>query len=79
MLVIVGDREVADIYLTEYTRIFQHFYARWWATHLDRRGSDTHSFLTEDDSWQTPYWNPGSPKYLERDLYANRVKGNTRG
>ena len=33
----------------------------------------THSYLTEDDNWQTPYWNPKSPKSRERDLYANQV------
>jgi phosphatidylserine/phosphatidylglycerophosphate/cardiolipin synthase-like enzyme len=77
MLIITADRDLADIYFTEYTRIFQHFYARWWAAHLDPHGSDTHSYLTEDDSWQSPYWNPHNPKYLERTLYANHVKGNT--
>lgn len=104
MLIISGDSDAADVYFTEYTRIFQHFYARWWAAQLSRthhkspidirtaNASDatgsaaenpavnpvedaavTHSYLTEDDSWQTPYWNPKSPKSRERDLYANQV------
>jgi phosphatidylserine/phosphatidylglycerophosphate/cardiolipin synthase-like enzyme len=99
MLVITGDRDVADVYFTEYMRIFEHFYARWWATQLhavhhpaaDRQrttiaptaadaahstaDSDAavHSFLTEDDSWQTPYFDPHTPKSRQRDLYANRV------
>src|SRR6185437_11922371 len=34
MLIISGDCEVADVYFTEYMRIFQHFYARWWAARL---------------------------------------------
>lgn len=76
MLVIAGDTDVADVYFTEYSRIFQHFYARWWAKQLGTQGADTHSFLTEDASWQTPYWNPRSPKSRERDLYANGVSGN---
>ncbi len=76
MLVIVGDRDVADVYFTEYARIFQHFYARWWAAQLDPHGTDEHSFLTEDAGWQTPYWNPRSPKNALRDLNANNVEGN---
>jgi phosphatidylserine/phosphatidylglycerophosphate/cardiolipin synthase-like enzyme len=76
MLVIAGDRDVADVCFTEYSRIFQHFYARWWAAHLDPHGADTHSYLTEDDSWQESYFNPHSPKSFARDLYANGVAGN---
>lgn len=98
MLVIVGDRDVADVYFTEYMRIFQHFYARWWASHLHSTHpsaatgipltassgvtaasadthDDSHSFLTEDDSWQTPYWNPASPKSHQRELYTSHVAG----
>jgi phosphatidylserine/phosphatidylglycerophosphate/cardiolipin synthase-like enzyme len=75
MLVIAGDRDVADVYFTEYMRIFQHFYARWWAAKLGTAGADSHSFLTEDDSWQAPYWTM-SPKSRERDLYAHQVGGN---
>lgn len=79
MLVIDADRDVADVYFTEYMRIFQHFYARWWATKLGMSspagGADTesHSFLTEDATWQAPYWNPTSPKSHERELYTNQV------
>jgi len=73
MLVVVGDTEVADVYFTEYARIFQHFYARWWAAHLDPHGADTHSFLAEDASWQDPYWDPRSPKNAGRLLYSSQV------
>jgi len=76
MLIVVGDTDVADVYFTEYARIFQHFYARWWAAHLDPHGSDTHSFLTEDDSWQQRYFDPKSPKHAERLLYSSQVQGN---
>jgi phosphatidylserine/phosphatidylglycerophosphate/cardiolipin synthase-like enzyme len=76
MLVIVGDRDVADVYFTEYMRIFDHFYARWWASKLSAGGADSHSFLTEDDSWQHPFWGTG-PKSRERELFAHGVAGNT--
>jgi phosphatidylserine/phosphatidylglycerophosphate/cardiolipin synthase-like enzyme len=74
--IITGDLDVADVYFTEYTRIFQHFYARWWAQNLGPAGSDSHSYLSEDDSWQAPYWDPDSPKSRKRDLFANQVAGN---
>ena len=34
MVVIRGNLDVADVYFTEYARIFQHFYARWWASQI---------------------------------------------
>jgi phosphatidylserine/phosphatidylglycerophosphate/cardiolipin synthase-like enzyme len=70
MLVITGDTEVADVYFTEYHRIFDHFYARWWAQRLKQHAPDPHDYLTEDDSWQKPYWNRKSPKYARRLLYS---------
>ncbi|MDQ1738753.1 MAG: hypothetical protein QOE53_405 [Pseudonocardiales bacterium] len=70
MLIITGDTEVADVYFTEYHRIFDHFYARWWAQRLKLRAPGTHDYLTEDASWQKPYWNPRSPKYARRILYS---------
>lgn len=76
MLVITADRDVADVYFTEYMRVFQHFYARWWAAKLraadpqPRPGARDPNFLAEDDSWQAPYWNPASVKCRQRELYA---------
>jgi phosphatidylserine/phosphatidylglycerophosphate/cardiolipin synthase-like enzyme len=72
MLVIPGDPEVADVYFTEYARIFNHFYARWWASqlHKDPADAETTSFLTEDASWQDRYFTAGNPKQLQRVLYA---------
>ena len=78
MLVIRGDTEVADCYFTEYARIFQHFYARWWASQLSKGADDAqlHSFLIETDAWQAPYFTEGNPKQLARTLYASKVEGN---
>ena len=39
MLIISGDSDAADVYFTEYARIFQHFYARWWAAQLSHTPS----------------------------------------
>jgi phosphatidylserine/phosphatidylglycerophosphate/cardiolipin synthase-like enzyme len=78
MLVIRGDTEVADIYFSEFTRIFQHFYARWWASQLSKGPADaqTHSFLVETDAWQAPYVTVGSPKQLVVDMLNSKVEAN---
>lgn len=78
MLVIQGDTEVADIYFTEFARIFIHFYARWWASQLSTGPDDAmvQSYLAETDSWQDPYFTPGNPKHLQRTLYSTKVEGN---
>ncbi len=80
MLVIRGDLDVADVYFTEYARLFNHFYARYWAAQLrsgDTDDGNVQSFLREDDRWQRPYFTPGNQKYLQRRAYALSVQGNT--
>ncbi len=78
MMVIRGNTEVADIYFTEFTRIFNHFYARYWAARLHKGGTDAqeHSFLAETDAWQKPYFAAGNPKRMQRALFSSGVKGN---
>lgn len=72
MLVIQGDTDVADIYFTEYARIFNHFYARFWASQLTKSPADaeTASYLDETTGWQTKYFVDGNPKQLQRQLYC---------
>ena len=79
MLVVHDDLDVADVYLTEYSRIFNHFYARWWAAQLGHGTADaeTHSYLDETPAWQDPYFAAGNPKPLQRTLYSSMVGGNT--
>jgi hypothetical protein len=78
MLLIPGNTDVADVYLTEYARIFNHFYARWWAAQLETKGAGGNgaSFLAETDTWQAPHFAAGHPKCFQRVLYASQVEGN---
>ncbi|MEP6695961.1 MAG: phospholipase D-like domain-containing protein [Pseudonocardiales bacterium] len=78
MLVVRGDTDVADVYFTEFTRIFNHFYARYWAARLRKGDTDArqHSFLAETDAWQKPYFAAGNPKALQRHLFSSAVDGN---
>jgi phosphatidylserine/phosphatidylglycerophosphate/cardiolipin synthase-like enzyme len=78
MLVIRDDERVADIYFTEFARMFNHMYARYWARRLQEThpDPDEHSFLSETPDWQDPYFEEGNPKQLQRTLFATKVEGN---
>jgi hypothetical protein len=77
MLVIRGSQDVADVYFTEYARIFQHFYARWWAAQIAAaQHAPDSGFLVEDATWQTSYLTDGDNKQRQRLLFATRVQGN---
>jgi phosphatidylserine/phosphatidylglycerophosphate/cardiolipin synthase-like enzyme len=79
MLVIQGDERVTDIYFTEFARMFNHMYARYWARRLQETNPDPdeHSFLSETVDWQDPYFEEGNPKQLQRTLFATKVEGNS--
>jgi len=78
MLVIVGDTDLADVYLTEYARIFYNFYARYWAAQLNTQDDDssTHSFLEETAQWMGPYFASGGSKARVRELFTTQVQAN---
>lgn len=72
MLIIRGDTRVADIYLGEFMRLFNHFYFRNVANGIPAPGKKKRSSgrLTPDDSWREPYYEPGSVKERERTYWA---------
>ena len=70
MVIIRGDRRVADIYFTEFNRLFFHYYFRSVVQRLAATAtapeSDQHALdLVEDDSW--------TQKYAPGTLRAKRV------
>jgi phosphatidylserine/phosphatidylglycerophosphate/cardiolipin synthase-like enzyme len=71
MLIIRGDSRVADIYLGEFMRLFNHFYFRNVANNIPTNGRKRSSgHLTPDDSWRKPYYREGSVKQKERVYFA---------
>jgi phosphatidylserine/phosphatidylglycerophosphate/cardiolipin synthase-like enzyme len=58
-LVIKGDKRVADIYFTEYVRLFDHFSFREW---LNDNKEDFKPFLDEKGKWTNKYFD--SDEYL---------------
>lgn len=73
MLVIRQDKRVADIYLGEFMRLFNHFYFRYHAHRLrqmEEGDQPRGAFLFEDDSWTRRYYNPLSNRFKLRNLFA---------
>jgi len=74
MVVIRGDLRVADIYLTEFNRLFNHYYFRAVMEQVLRDHPDANQdeslFLTEDDSWTKKY-KPGSLRSKRVALFTN--------
>jgi hypothetical protein len=70
MLLIRGDTRVADIYLTEFDRIFRHFYFRDVANEIEARGGEAAgAFLDETSKWTDGYFAPGAFKTRRREMF----------
>lgn len=71
MLVIRGDRRAADIYLTEFDRIFRHFHFRNVANALaaDEAGTARAIFLDPTDGWVAENFTPARMKSKRRKLF----------
>lgn len=70
MLVIRGNTRVADIYLGEFMRLFNHFYVRHAASgESNSNPTSASKHLTPDDRWREAYYR-GGPKQKERVYFA---------
>jgi phosphatidylserine/phosphatidylglycerophosphate/cardiolipin synthase-like enzyme len=73
MMVIQGDTHVADIYLGEFMRMFDHFEFRDVQNRLAAKpGSDIRktAFLAPDDSWVQSFFGKNPYRTLQRKLFA---------
>ena len=76
-LVIQGDTAVADVYFTEFMRLFDHFYSRDKRNESSSKGnkgskksSRAWNDVVEDDSWMKPYFDPSHQLFRERVLFS---------
>jgi hypothetical protein len=72
MLLVRGDTRVADIYMTEFDRIFRHFYFRDIANELAgaKTSDDAKAiFLDETDAWTDSYFKAGTLKSNRRLMF----------
>ncbi|MGE0790936.1 MAG: phospholipase D-like domain-containing protein [Sandaracinaceae bacterium] len=71
MLVIRGDTRVADIYLGEFMRIFDHLYARFIVRRAKLQGwHSPQNFLKPDDGWVKSHAGTTSRKAKRRRVFA---------
>lgn len=71
-LVIKGDDRVADIYFTEYIRLFDHFSFREW---LSKPHDEFNPFLAEDGSWVNKYFdNPDFLNVKRKLIFKNMAR-----
>jgi phosphatidylserine/phosphatidylglycerophosphate/cardiolipin synthase-like enzyme len=69
MLIIRGDTRVADIYLGEFMRMFNHFFARDLVNRQRNRSISHLTHLSPDDSWREVHYRDG-PQQKERLYFA---------
>lgn len=70
MLLIRGDKRVADIYLTEFDRLYRHFLFRGASNQSEPKKIDYNRFLATDDSWVEKHFKPGTYQSRRRELFA---------
>src|SRR5262249_8626320 len=70
MLVIRGDTRIADIFLTEFMRLFNHFHKRNQFNRLSNEEVESTLYLSPDDSWTAPYYDARTQEYRERLLFS---------
>lgn len=70
MILIRGDRRVADIYFTEFNRLFNHYYFRSVLETAGDNDGGASLFLAEDDSWLEKYV-PGTLRSKRVEAYIN--------
>jgi phosphatidylserine/phosphatidylglycerophosphate/cardiolipin synthase-like enzyme len=72
MLLVRGNTRIADIYMTEFDRIFRHFYFRDIANELAavKTSDDAKAiFLDETDGWTESYFKQGTLKNNRRVMF----------
>ncbi len=68
MIIIQGDTHVADVYLGEFMRLFNHFNTRYLISQPGDQGGSIH--LAPDDSWSAAYYIKDSAKSHERLYFS---------
>lgn len=71
MVIIRGDQRTADIYFTEFNRLFNHFYFRsvYKNAKENNRTDDTSLYLRPNDSWLSKY-EEGKLRYKRVDMFS---------
>ena len=76
MVIIRGNQRVADIYFTEFNRLFHHFYFRSVYKNLKekKKNDDASLFLSPTDGWIKKSYKKGQLRYKRVDMFT-RMQG----
>ena len=75
-VVIRGDKDVADLYFTEFVRIFNHYYSRYIATKMSMEFPNQENPLllkTDYTKWVPSFFNPNGLKYKRKKMFDEMV------
>ncbi len=74
MVIVQGDTDLADVFLGEFLRLFDHFQFREAVDAQVAAGKGAKGtispFLVSTDKWTAPFFKEGSVHFLERELFA---------
>jgi len=70
MVVINGDKGVADIYLGEFMRLWDHYYFRDVASRLSSEETVDSAYLRPNDGWTDKFYKEGSVQEKIRKIFA---------
>ncbi len=70
MLLIRGDTRVADIYLTEFDRLYRHFLFRGASNSNKPEVTDRNRFLSTDATWVDKHFAPNSYQSKRRQMFS---------
>ena len=73
MIIIRGDKRVADIYLGEFMRLWQHYRFRYIVNELAGQNGDKKyepNYLDPTPAWVQPYYKVGAVKFLKRKAFS---------
>lgn len=76
-VLIKGDQRVADIYLTEFNRLFEHFWPRYLRTIIKKKEGFAKP-LDEEYQWYGEYLDPKTYGFKRKQLFIN-MKGAKKG
>jgi phosphatidylserine/phosphatidylglycerophosphate/cardiolipin synthase-like enzyme len=72
MLVVRGNKRVADLYLTEFFRLWNHYAFREWAARQEHPATTEFRHLVPDDSWRSVYYG-NTERARQRMLFAGTL------
>lgn len=74
-LVIRGDKDVTDLYFTEFVRIFNHYYARFTAVKMSGTASQDNPIHLKTDSqkWVPAFYNENGLKCKRKKMFTDML------